>query len=132
MAVSGSQTTRIGASLSGVGTKLTISAKAIAVVASIQISKINGIDIGNVVNIVTGNYSPPASAHIVCNNTGNITITLPTLASNIRITVIRANSGGVTIDGDGTNISGASTKVLSSQYDAADILGTTLQWLLIQ
>ena len=43
MAVSGSQKTRIGASLAGVGIPLTITAKAESIAASVGILKVNGI-----------------------------------------------------------------------------------------
>lgn len=59
---------------------------------------------------------------IVCNNTTAITVTLPANPLDIqRFTVVRANTGGVTVDGNGSNINGASTLVLGARYDAPDI-----------
>ena len=52
------------------------------------------------------------------------------MVENMTITVIRANTGAVTVDGDGTDISGSATQVIAAQYDSVDILGTTLEWLL--
>lgn len=84
------------------------------------------------VSTVTANHAVPDStdhAVIVCNNTVDITVTMPTLASN-QVTVIRANTGGVTIDGDGEDVQGEATQEIPLTGDAADLIGTTLGWLL--
>jgi len=82
---------------------------------------------------VTADYtSLGGEAHelIVCNNTDPITITLNTLQINHRVTVVRGNTGTVTIDGDGALVHGEATQVMPSRYDSADLIGTAIGWLL--
>ena len=67
---------------------------------------------------------------IICNNTSAITITLQPLRSGDRVTVVRAGTGAVTLDGNGTNIIGASTQIMPTQYDAAHLIASTIEWLL--
>jgi hypothetical protein len=82
---------------------------------------------------ITGDYTVPentSNSVIVCNNTSLITITLPTLVEGYRVTVIRAGIGAVNIDGAGTDITGEPTQAMPSQYDAADMFATAIEWVL--
>lgn len=66
-----------------------------------------------------------------CTNTSAITITLPADPPvNGRISIIRAGTGAVTIDGNGETITGETTQILPSQYDAADLVYGSTEWLL--
>lgn len=62
---------------------------------------------------------------LVNSTSGNITITLPTAAGNAnRVYVIKkidASGNTVTIDGNGVNIDGAATKVISTQWAGATV-----------
>ena len=68
---------------------------------------------------------------VVCDSASPITVTLHTLKRGSRVTVIRAGTGAVTIDGDGTNITGSPTQSLPSQYDAAELIGASTEWVLM-
>jgi hypothetical protein len=63
---------------------------------------------------------------------GAVTITLPAAgaAVNRRLSIKKiGNTASVTIDGDSTEtIDGATTLVLSTQYDAADIVSDGTEW----
>jgi hypothetical protein len=107
------------------------SAKSAYTPTAAQVAKVNGIDTTNVVTLITSDYTAVGPAYIVCNNTSAVTVTLPVLAANVTITVVRANTGSVTIDGDGATITGSATQTLPLRYDAAALLGTTLEWLLV-
>jgi|TARA_Y100000310_G_scaffold261629_1_gene271058 hypothetical protein len=68
---------------------------------------------------------------VICNNTLDITVTFPTTPeNNDRITVKRANTGGVTISG---TIDGVTELILGDQYDAPSFVysSTLSKWLLI-
>ena len=82
---------------------------------------------------VTADYTTTGSYDqeiVICNNTSAITITLQLLIAEKRVTVIRAGTGAVTIDGDGATITGVSTQTLPLQYDAADMTASSVEWLL--
>lgn len=76
---------------------------------------------------VTADYTTSNVAGIekvVCNNTALATITLTNKPKDLnRVQVIRANTGAVTIDGNGNTINGASTYSVASQYDSV-----TVEW----
>jgi len=76
---------------------------------------------------VTGEFNHEI---VVCTNTVDITVTMPGLTEGLQVTVIRAGTGGVTVDGDGTNIIGAATQILGAQYDAPHMIGSSSEWLL--
>ena len=79
----------------------------------------------------TGDVVAMPGQMVVCTNATAITVTLPAdpkLAD--RVTVIRASTGGVTIDGNGETILGETTQTLALQCDAADLVYTTTGWLL--
>jgi hypothetical protein len=81
---------------------------------------------------VTADYTTTGERNeetVICNNTGSITVTLHTLVAKNRVTVIRAGTGAVTVDGDAANISGAGTQSLAAQYDAVDMVASTTEWL---
>lgn len=61
---------------------------------------------------------------------GNVTVLLYALAEGeqIRVKKIDASANTVTIDGNGANIDGASTKIISSQYDSDHLVGGTSEW----
>ena len=81
---------------------------------------------------VTSSYNiAGVGATVLCNNTTPITITLPTLVNGGKVSVIRANTGGVTIDGNGENIIGEATQILPSRYDTSRLIGSALGWFLI-
>jgi hypothetical protein len=67
---------------------------------------------------------------VICNNTGVVVVTLQTLSPGDRVTVIRAGTGAVTVDGDTSNIIGSSTKVIAAQYDALDLIASATEWVL--
>lgn len=91
-------------------------------------------DIDNAeVNVsVTGDYTTTGlypHEIVIVNSASPVTITLQPRVKDARVTVIREGTGGVTIDGDGSNINGASTQPLSLQYDAAELVASATQWL---
>ena len=47
-----------------------------------------------------------------------------------RVTVIRAGTGAVLVDGDGATIIGAATQNMPAQYDAADLIASDTEWVL--
>lgn len=62
---------------------------------------------------------------VVCNNTSPVTIDLTNKTKDLnRVRVVRANTGTVTLDGNGNTINGASTQSVASQYDSM-----TVEWL---
>tara|TARA_R100000049_G_C1886119_1_gene40803 strand:+ start:145 stop:546 length:402 start_codon:yes stop_codon:yes gene_type:complete len=65
-----------------------------------------------------------------CTNTTTITITLQDRVENDRVTIIRGGIGGVTVDGNGETIIGESTQNMPRQYDAADLVATSSEWVL--
>lgn len=67
---------------------------------------------------------------VICNNTSAVTVTLPARTEGARVTVIRAGTGAVTINGDGTNIVGSATKALATQYDADELIASSTEWVL--
>lgn len=77
--------------------------------------------------VVTTDYTDPGVAgihKIVCNNTTAITIDLTDKPKDLnKVQVIRANTGAVTIDGNGNNINGSATYSIASQYDSV-----TVEW----
>lgn len=82
---------------------------------------------------ITGNYSVTGEfSHetVICNNTSAVTVTLPARTEGARVTVVRASTGAVTIDGNGTNIAGTSTRTLSTQYTADALIASNLEWVL--
>lgn len=79
----------------------------------------------------TGSATVRQGDTIICTNTSAITITLPLSPKvNNRVTVIRAGTGAVTINGNGETILGETTQVMPMQYDAADMVFTSADWLL--
>ena len=68
---------------------------------------------------------------IICTNSGGIAVTLHALTGNDKVTVIRAGTGAVTVDGDASNIVGSGTYVIASQYDVAALIASSTEWLLI-
>jgi hypothetical protein len=84
---------------------------------------------------ITGDYTvptaPPQGVTILCDNTTPITVSLPPALKGLEVTVIRGNTGSVTIDGAGATILGQTTQKLPSRYDAADLIGTdSAEWFL--
>jgi hypothetical protein len=75
----------------------------------------------------TGDFSHEI---VVCTNTTAITITLQDRVENDRVTIIRGGIGGVTVDGNGETIIGESTQNMPRQYDAADLVATSSEWVL--
>lgn len=67
---------------------------------------------------------------IICNNTSAITITLHELSLGGRVSVVRANTGAVAIDGGGANIIGRSKITLLSRYDVANMFALDSEWVL--
>jgi hypothetical protein len=67
---------------------------------------------------------------VICNNTSPITVTMPARVEGRQVTVVRAGTGAVTIDGNGVNIIGNATQVLPAQYDAADMIASATEWVL--
>ena len=67
---------------------------------------------------------------IICNNIVPIVITLHPLVVSDPVTIVRANIGTVTIDGDGALIMGQPTQKLPLVGDAADLIGTSIGWKL--
>jgi hypothetical protein len=67
---------------------------------------------------------------VVCTNTTPITITLQTLAESERVTVVRAGTGAVRVDGDGATIIGNAIQNMPSRYDAADLMASDTEWVL--
>ena len=67
---------------------------------------------------------------VVCTNTSGITITMQAIVEGKEVTVIRAGTGAVTVDGNGTNITGAATQVIPVQYDAPHMIATSSEWVL--
>jgi len=79
----------------------------------------------------TGDVTARQGDIIVCTNTTAITVTLPADPPlNARVTVIRASTGEVTIDGNGELILGETTQSMPLPCDAADLVFTTEGWLL--
>jgi len=66
---------------------------------------------------------------VICNNTSDITITLHPLIEGDKVSVIRANTGAVTIDGNGFTIIGESTQAIALQYDAPLLVASKTEWL---
>ena len=87
---------------------------------------------GVVETTVTTSTTSQGLAHerIICNNTSAITITLHAFATGGQVDVIRANTGAVTIDGNGTDITGQSTQALPSRYDVANVGPGPAEWIL--
>lgn len=82
---------------------------------------------------VTGDYTTTGKHDyeiVICNNTTPITVTLHTLVATDRVSVVRANTGPVTVDGNGFNIVGDSTLVLPARYDAPLLVASSIEWLL--
>jgi len=77
--------------------------------------------------VTTGNFDHEI---VVCNNTVDITITLQSLTSDAQVSVTRAGTGGVTIDGNGATIIGESTQEMPDQYDVANLTGSSVEWVL--
>ena len=67
---------------------------------------------------------------IICNNIVPIIITLHPIQVSDPVTIVRANIGRVTIDGDGALIMGQPTQILPLPGDAADLIGTDIGWKL--
>ena len=67
---------------------------------------------------------------IICNNIVPIVITLHPIQVSDPVTIVRANIGKVTIDGDGALIMGQPTQMLPLVGDAADLIGTDIGWKL--
>jgi hypothetical protein len=67
---------------------------------------------------------------VVCTNTTAITITLQTLVEKALVTVIRAGTGAVTVDGGSSNIQGQATQNMPRQYDAASMVASSTEWVL--
>lgn len=61
---------------------------------------------------------------------GATTVTMPPLILDQRTTVIREGAGLPTIDGNGVNILGEATQELPTQYDVANMVGGTTEYLL--
>ena len=61
----------------------------------------------------------------------SITITMPVFYETANVEIIRAGLGQVTIDGNGTDITGLAMQDLPMQYDAANMLGSASEWVLI-
>ena len=76
---------------------------------------------------ITGDFTHEI---VICTNTSAITITMPLHYEEAQATVIRGGTGGVTIDGNGTNIVGEATQAIPLQYDAAHMFGTSTEWAL--
>ena len=74
--------------------------------------------------------SQTANQRLVCTNTGAATITLTGFAIGASVQVIRTDAV-VTIDGSGTLINGQATQQLPSQWDAANLLLTSVGWVAI-
>lgn len=76
---------------------------------------------------VTGNFD-----HEIVTTTGSadLTITMPTLILDNRVTVIREGTGLPTMDGNGTNLIGEPTQQLPTQYDVVNWVGGGTEWLL--
>lgn len=93
-----------------------------------------GIAGGRTVQIeVTADYTTTGRFDheiVVCNNTSAITVTLQTLVEGQQVSVTRAGTGAVTIDGNGSTIIGESTQSLPDQYDVANMTATTVEWVL--
>ena len=77
--------------------------------------------------ITTGNFQHET---VICNNTVPITVTLQLREQGERVTVIRAGTGAVLIDGNGSDIIGEPTQVMPAQYDAADLIASSVEWVL--
>lgn len=70
------------------------------------------------------------SQRLVCTNTTAITVTLTGFTTGAEVQVIRAD-GPVTIDGDGTLINGQATQVMPLQWDAANMVLTSVGWVAV-
>ena len=83
------------------------------------------------VRTVTANYQALNTDSVILIN-GNITVTLPTAreGKNKRITCKAINAGGGTrtVDGNGSNIDGASTWTTTTQYTAQAFASDGVQW----
>ena len=71
---------------------------------------------------VSGSYDIET---VICTNTSNITITLPTVVEGQEVIVNRKGTGGVTISG---SILGESSQVIPLQYDSAHLLALSSDW----
>ena len=83
--------------------------------------------------VIYSDYTVPAGhrAVVVCNNTAAITVTLSALEVGAHISVLRANTGAVTVAGAGSDlILDEPSQPLPLQYDSADLIGTQLGWFL--
>ena len=89
---------------------------------------------GTTVNI-TDNYTILSSdEYILCDATiSSLTVTLPSSPANGEIvTIKKTDSTGntVTVDGNGYNVDGQSTHIISTQYDFIKILYNT-EWYIV-
>jgi|TARA_Y100000310_G_scaffold172462_1_gene172577 hypothetical protein len=64
-----------------------------------------------------------------CTNTTTITVTLQDRVADAQVSIIRGGVGGVTIDGNGETMDGEATQVLQRQYDRADLIATSAEWV---
>ena len=79
---------------------------------------------------VTGDFD--REVVVTTNGTGtSITVTMPVFYEMANVEIIRAGLGQVTIDGNGTNLAGLATQDLPMQYDAANMIGSASEWVLI-
>lgn len=83
------------------------------------------------VSPVTANTTALPGDVIVCTNTADIVISLPlTPDVNSRVSVARAGTGGVTVSGNGEVILGEVSQVMPQQWDMADMMYTSVGWVL--
>ena len=72
---------------------------------------------------------------ILCNNTSNINIYLPTAVGNIarfEIKKINSASATITIDGHSSQtIDGETTAVITAQYESVTLISDNSNWLII-
>jgi hypothetical protein len=81
---------------------------------------------------VTADYTTTGDFHheiVNCLNTTSITVTMQTRVEEDNVSVIRGGVGAVLLDGNGSNIDGEATQVLQRQYDRADMVATSKEWV---
>lgn len=64
-----------------------------------------------------------------CINTTAITITLQDRVADDQVSIIRGGTGAVLLDGNGSNITGEATQNMPRQYDRADLIATSVEWV---
>ncbi len=87
------------------------------------------------VTLISANHVVAAGDHIIVTQTlpvGGITVTLPALEEG-RELVVKDGDGeallkNITIDGGATNIDGATTAVIATNYGRLCIVGGTAKW----